>query len=93
MCRDCQKPVEDACFKLGSFAWHQKCFKCSVCEKDMRRDCGEARLDSRGGRLLCMAHSTSPLECPFVVVSQLQQYSFCLSVALKRVASLLNASR
>ncbi|KAI9361268.1 hypothetical protein DFJ73DRAFT_46059 [Zopfochytrium polystomum] len=91
-CRFCQTVVDEACFKFGRFSWHSKCFRCSICDKDLVSAVADARFDPQTGRILCVNHATPTAIAGAEAVSQLQHLSFLLVCALKRLARLLGVS-
>ena len=97
LCVVCRITIEEECARFGPYRWHLGCLNCRSCQAPFSRqnDLSAAMFDSSvGGGVYCAncrgyvaAQNASK---GFEVVTQLQQYTFLLRVALKRLYSLLN---
>ncbi|KAJ3093065.1 hypothetical protein HK102_010970 [Quaeritorhiza haematococci] len=90
LCPVCRKSVEEECVKFGNLRWHSACFKCSTCGKELRSTYKDAMYDETSSRIYCGEHATSASKIGFEKVTQLEQYTFLLRCALKRLCILLN---
>lgn len=85
-CPVCHKPVEEECLKLNDARWHANCFYCQVCKKKIYDTYSEeARMDPTNKKLYCNKCSPPDTIDGFVHVTQLEQYTFLLKFALKRL--------
>ncbi|ORX76522.1 RhoGAP-domain-containing protein [Anaeromyces robustus] len=86
-CPLCHKSVEEECIKLNDSRWHSNCFYCQTCKKNLYETYEtEARMDPTNKKIYCK--NCSPPNCidhGFVHVTQLEQYTFLLKFALKRL--------
>ncbi|KAJ1554826.1 hypothetical protein HK096_001248 [Nowakowskiella sp. JEL0078] len=92
LCPVCKKSVEEECFKFENRRWHALCFVCQECGVDLDHNLQFAFCDDRNLkeiRIYC--HSCAPpgSRTGFVKVTQLEQYTFLLRCALKRLCLLL----
>ncbi|KAJ1975291.1 Rho-type GTPase activating protein Rga1 [Dimargaris xerosporica] len=95
LCAACRVTLEEECIAHGLWRWHKGCFKCHKCERDLKALFRTALYDTATDRVLCAECNPSdlPTSKPFVYTTQLEQYSFLLRVALKRLYSLLCLKR
>ena len=88
-CQSCGTSLEDECFGALNFKWHALCLSCHVCRAPILVEKAEgAFLDQKSGTIHCSTHA--PEEAPRVrKISQLEQYSSLLVLALKRMCQLI----
>lgn len=93
LCMACRSSVEESCIHFQSHIWHSACFFCVGCQKDLnsREGVSVARYDSVENRVYCEKCAHPSAVKGFEQVTQLQQYTFLLRVALKRLYGLLKA--
>ncbi|KAJ2842916.1 Rho-type GTPase activating protein Rga1, partial [Coemansia brasiliensis] len=93
LCTTCRSPVETECIEhmRKRKRWHLYCFVCSSCNSEIQHVYPQSALDEAAGTLLCPGCSSKSGVAPggFKFVSQLEQYSFLMRVALKRLYGLL----
>ncbi|PVV05343.1 hypothetical protein BB560_000140 [Smittium megazygosporum] len=93
LCASCNLTIEsEAIFHQKSLLrWHLDCFKCSICSSDIQRVYPNCYLNPKTKTLLCPTCGEHSGLTPgvFKFSSQLEQYSFLMRVALKRLYSLL----
>lgn len=89
LCVKCRTSVEDACIRFHTMHWHTKCFYCSKCQKSLLNELKDAFFDPVENQVLCSEHKVPGSRNGFEKVTQLQQYTFLLRVALKRLYGLL----
>ncbi|KAJ1740755.1 Rho-type GTPase activating protein Rga1 [Coemansia sp. RSA 989] len=93
LCTTCRSPVETECIEhmRKRKRWHLYCFVCSSCSSEIQHVYPQSALDEAAGTLLCPSCSSKNGVAPggFKFVSQLEQYSFLMRVALKRLYGLL----
>ncbi|KNE61396.1 hypothetical protein AMAG_06226 [Allomyces macrogynus ATCC 38327] len=96
LCHACRKTIEEACIAvLARARWHVPCFTCSRCRMPLGtvHDLPHATWSPTVGGVVCLACSNlrSPPEEPtFQLVTNLDQNSLLLRVALKRLLAFLN---
>ncbi|KAJ1922462.1 Rho-type GTPase activating protein Rga1, partial [Tieghemiomyces parasiticus] len=94
LCALCQVTLEEECISYKSRRWHKACFNCDGCGRTLKHLYQKAAYDEAGHRVLCSTCTPQvpvpPTVRPFAFVTQLEQYSFLLRVALKRLYNLLN---
>ncbi|KAJ3036137.1 hypothetical protein HDV00_003049 [Rhizophlyctis rosea] len=90
LCAVCKKSVEDECLKYGNHRWHGSCFRCSVCNTELRTLFEEAGVDEADIKVFCPEHTTPQAQKGVEKVTQLEQYTFLLRCALKRLCILLD---
>lgn len=84
-CPVCHRSVEEECIKLNDSRWHSNCFYCQNCKKNLYNLLEEARMEPTSKIILCKDCSPSNVVDGFVRVTQLEQYTFLLKFALKRL--------
>ncbi|KAJ3056754.1 hypothetical protein HK097_004615 [Rhizophlyctis rosea] len=89
LCAVCRKSVEDECLKLDNQRWHGVCFKCSVCDLELKGSFQEAGVDG-DVKVYCPEHTPGDGRKGVEKVTQLEQYTFLLRCALKRLCILLD---
>ncbi|KAJ2398237.1 Rho-type GTPase activating protein Rga1, partial [Coemansia sp. RSA 2603] len=93
LCTACHSAVETECIEhmRRRKRWHLYCFTCSKCNGEIQHVYPQSAYDEIQGALFCPScakdHGISP--GGFKFVSQLEQYSFLMRVALKRLYGLL----
>ncbi|KAI9506346.1 hypothetical protein BX070DRAFT_187531 [Coemansia spiralis] len=93
LCIACHGAVETECIEhmRKRKRWHLYCFVCSSCNSEIQHVYPQSAYDETTGTLHCPAcakdHNIQP--GGFKFVSQLEQYSFLMRVALKRLYGLL----
>jgi hypothetical protein len=85
LCIGCKRPVEEANVAFGNYHWHNACFKCIVCERELSGEVDKSQFDPNLAQIFCVSHKSPRSSAGFRVVSQLQQYVFLLRCALKRL--------
>ncbi|KAI9143486.1 hypothetical protein BKA69DRAFT_1062211 [Paraphysoderma sedebokerense] len=95
LCFNCRNTIEEACIRLPSSSqrWHLNCFVCAKTGKSLKHEYKESAWDSKAQEVLSKEFKgeRDGLVYGFEYVTQLQQYTFLLRVALKRYYSLLRA--
>ncbi|OLY83677.1 Rho-type GTPase-activating protein 1 [Smittium mucronatum] len=93
LCSQCNLTIETECIEhiQSKKRWHLDCFTCSNCNAEMQQVYPSSSFDPTSNRLHCPDCSKgSDLELGgFRFISQLEQYSFLMRVALKRLYGLL----
>jgi len=85
-CPLCHKSVEEECIKLNDSRWHSHCFYCQTCKKNLYEIFEEeARMDPTNKKIYCKGCCPQNSIHGFVHVTQLEQYTFLLKFALKRL--------
>jgi len=85
-CPLCHKSVEEECIKLNDSRWHSHCFYCQTCKKNLYEIFEEeARMDPTNKKIYCKGCCPQNSIDGFVHVTQLEQYTFLLKFALKRL--------
>jgi len=86
-CPCCRKSVEEECIKFDNDCrWHTYCFCCQICRKEMYASYHEeARIDPVTKTLYCKRCSPRNTVTGFVCVTQLEQFTFLLKIALKEL--------
>jgi len=85
-CPLCHKSVEEECIKLNDSRWHSHCFYCQTCKKNLYETYDvEARMDPINKKIYCKNCCPPNSIDGFVHVTQLEQYTFLLKFALKRL--------
>ncbi len=80
-CIKCQSPVEEDCIRFGMFLrWHTVCVACQCGAQSL----GELSFDAPS-TVLCINHRTPTCIPGFDLVTRLEQYTFLLHVALRRL--------
>ncbi|KAJ2821832.1 Rho-type GTPase activating protein Rga1, partial [Coemansia erecta] len=93
LCTSCRSPVETECIEhmRKRKRWHLYCFVCNSCQSEIQHVYPQSAYDEAAGVLTCpqcaKEHNVAP--GGFKFVSQLEQYSFLMRVALKRLYGLL----
>ncbi|KAI8384965.1 uncharacterized protein BYT42DRAFT_281393 [Radiomyces spectabilis] len=92
LCQSCRMTCEDQCYRLKQYRWHDQCFACSKCCIPLRDQYQEAFVNPDEFTLLCSScgKGIDGLWQGFERMTKLQQFSFLLSVSLRRLYSLLN---
>ncbi|KAI8324363.1 RhoGAP-domain-containing protein [Martensiomyces pterosporus] len=93
LCTACHGPVESECIEhmRKKKRWHLYCFVCTSCNCEIQHVYPQSAYDEAAGTLFCPACGEKNGVAPggFKFVSQLEQYSFLMRVALKRLYGLL----
>ncbi|KAJ1667879.1 Rho-type GTPase activating protein Rga1 [Coemansia sp. RSA 1646] len=93
LCIACHSPVETECIEhmRRRKRWHLYCFVCNSCNCEIQHVYPNSAYDENTGMLYCppCAKDCSATPGGFKFVSQLDQYSFLMRVALKRLYGLL----
>nr|CAG8438836.1 3632_t:CDS:10 [Entrophospora candida] len=89
LCHSCRVTVEEECYKYGQYRWHIGCLRCSNCSKELRSIYQEATFNEIHGSAYCPNCSKEPASVGFEHVTQLEQYTYLLRVALSRLYNLL----
>ncbi|KAJ2523424.1 Rho-type GTPase activating protein Rga1 [Coemansia sp. RSA 1939] len=93
LCTACHSPVETECIEhmRKRKRWHLYCFACTSCNSEIQHVYPQSAYDESAGVLFCPSCAQSQNVVPggFKFVSQLEQYSFLMRVALKRLYGLL----
>jgi hypothetical protein len=90
LCVVCRRSVEDGCIRYEqSMRWHLACFKCHVTRDDLAGQLDRARFDPAEGKVVSAHLAPAGSNANFVQVTVLEQYTFLLRVALKRLYGLL----
>ncbi|KAJ2480661.1 Rho-type GTPase activating protein Rga1 [Coemansia sp. RSA 2131] len=93
LCTSCRSPVETECIEYmrKRKRWHLYCFVCNSCQSEIQHVYPQSAYNETAGVLACptcaQEHNIAP--GGFKFVSQLEQYSFLMRVALKRLYGLL----
>ncbi|KAJ3282610.1 hypothetical protein HK104_010815 [Borealophlyctis nickersoniae] len=90
LCVVCKKSVEEECLKFGNCRWHVPCFRCSTCDAELPALFKEVGVEEEDGKAYCPEHSPPGAETGVERVTQLEQYTFLLRCALKRLCILLD---
>ncbi|KAJ1934112.1 Rho-type GTPase activating protein Rga1, partial [Linderina pennispora] len=92
-CAACRSEVETECIEYTrrNKRWHLYCFVCVSCNSEVQHMYPQSAHDDSTGQLYCPDCAVRKGLQPggFKFVSQLEQYSFLMRVALKRLYSLL----
>ena len=86
-CQGCKKPMEDDCWGIASRIWHSGCLKCSICEITYSEKSKDFFL--KGNQLMCSRHEELGFD-KLRYISRLEQYSYLLVMALKRLCIITN---
>ena len=89
LCMSCRSSVEESSVRFKSSRWHATCFSCSKCRRELSQELSSATYDSAENKILCSSCTRPGAIKGFEPITQLQQYTFLLRVALKRLFSLL----
>ncbi|KAJ1935159.1 Rho-type GTPase activating protein Rga1, partial [Kickxella alabastrina] len=91
LCTSCHSAVETECIEHSRRRkrWHLYCFTCVVCQSEMQQFYPQSAFDDRGVYCPGCAQKHGVTSGGFKFVSQLEQYSFLMRVALKRLYGLL----
>ncbi|KAJ2602660.1 Rho-type GTPase activating protein Rga1 [Coemansia sp. RSA 1286] len=93
LCTACHSAVETECIEhmRRRKRWHLYCFVCSKCSNEIQHVYPQSAYDETSGMLYCpsCANDHGVASGGFKFVSQLEQYSFLMRVALKRLYGLL----
>ncbi|KAJ2862497.1 Rho-type GTPase activating protein Rga1, partial [Coemansia erecta] len=93
LCIACHSPVETECIEhmRRRKRWHLYCFACNSCNSEIQHVYPQSAYDENTGMLYCPSCAKNRNATPggFKFVSQLDQYSFLMRVALKRLYGLL----
>ena len=94
-CATCLEPIDDECVMMYGKRWHIKPahLTCSVCNRDLARELGNAVYSEADERVYCREHAKRARDTVsgFSYVTKLQQYVFLLKVALARLLEVLKA--
>ncbi|RUS25266.1 hypothetical protein BC938DRAFT_472404 [Jimgerdemannia flammicorona] len=90
-CTKCKVTVEEQCFKFAQYRWHVSCLICSKCERVLRDSYRGAMIEPKSRAIYCSncARGRDNVTIGFEYVTQLEQYTFLLRVALRRLYKLL----
>ncbi|KAJ2079670.1 Rho-type GTPase activating protein Rga1 [Coemansia sp. RSA 988] len=93
LCFSCHAPVETECIEhlRKRKRWHLYCFVCNSCNSEIQHVYPQSAYDESSGMLSCPGCANDRGIAPggFKFVSQLEEYSFLMRVALKRLYGLL----
>ncbi|KAJ2461685.1 Rho-type GTPase activating protein Rga1 [Coemansia sp. RSA 2424] len=93
LCTSCHGAVETECIEhmRRRKRWHLYCFMCGTCNSEIQHVYPQSAYDEASGVLYCPGCAKDHAIAPggFKFVSQLEQYSFLMRVALKRLYGLL----
>lgn len=92
LCIHCKLPCEEQCLKFQDCRWHLGCFKCCVCRKPLSEEYDSAGLRQMDMSLYCSKCSLSRKDTisGIKMITQLEQYTYLLRIALQRLYILLN---
>ncbi|KAJ2158961.1 Rho-type GTPase activating protein Rga1 [Coemansia sp. RSA 552] len=93
LCTACRGPVETECIEQmrKRKRWHLYCFVCNSCNSEIQHVYPQSAYDETAQVLFCptCSQDRGVASGGFKFVSQLEQYSFLMRVALKRLYGLL----
>lgn len=91
VCHKCKITVEENCFKFAQYRWHVACLTCSKCDRVLRDSYRGTMIDQRTHAIYCSdcGRPRDNVTIGIEYVTQLEQYTFLLRVALRRLYSLL----
>ncbi|CAG8461698.1 2753_t:CDS:10 [Funneliformis mosseae] len=89
LCHACRITVEEECYKYGHFRWHIGCLRCSGCSRELRTIFKDASFNQITEMAFCPKDTNEQSLKGFQYVSQLEQYTYLLRVALSRLYNLL----
>ncbi|KAJ1721942.1 Rho-type GTPase activating protein Rga1, partial [Coemansia biformis] len=93
LCTACHTPVETECIEhlRRRKRWHLYCFACSKCNTEIQHVYPQSAFDESASVLFCPECTSERGVAPggFMFISQLEEYSFLMRVALKRLYGLL----
>jgi LIM domain len=96
LCQVCKITCEEECYRYHQHRWHCDCFKCSSCHSPLQANLDNTKLHLDTMNIYCNTCTTTlkleNIEANFDYVTKLQQYSFLLRVALRRLYTLLDYS-
>lgn len=96
LCQVCKVTCEEECYRHQQHRWHCDCFKCSNCQSPLQPNLDIPRIHEDSLKLYCNTCTTTlkieNVEAHFDHVTKLQQYTFLLRVALRRLYTLLDFS-
>ncbi|CAM0137142.1 unnamed protein product [Umbelopsis sp. WA50703] len=96
LCQVCKVTCEEECYRYNLIRWHGECFKCSSCQCSLQSNLDKANVQMENFSLYCNTCATTrrveDIDNQFDYVTKLQQYSFLLRVALRRLYTLLDFS-
>ncbi|KAJ1959687.1 Rho-type GTPase activating protein Rga1, partial [Dispira parvispora] len=89
MCNHCHTTLEEECISYQMYRWHKCCFNCTKCGRNLKMARQHTGFDEKSMGVLCSRCCPPNLIQPgaFQIVTQLEQYSFLLRVALRRLHS------
>ena len=91
LCIVCRRSVEEACIRFEhSLRWHSACFRCHSTREDLTKSLDRARFDPAEARIYSVENAVTGCKTGFQYVTTLEQYTFLLKVALKRLYGLLH---
>jgi hypothetical protein len=94
LCQICKITCEEECYRYQQNRWHCECFKCSSCQSPLQSNLDKTKLHTDTLKIYCNTCTTTlkveNIEAKFEYVTKLQQYSFLLRVALRRLYTLLD---
>jgi hypothetical protein len=94
LCQVCKITCEEECYRYHQDRWHCECFKCSNCQCPLQPNLDNAKVHEDTLKLYCNTCATTlkieEIGSHFDYVTRLQQYSFLLRVALRRLYTLLD---
>ncbi|KAG2171655.1 hypothetical protein INT43_008035 [Umbelopsis isabellina] len=96
LCQVCKITCEEECYSYNLIRWHSECFQCSSCQCSLQLSLDKANVQKENFSLYCNTCATTlrieNIDNQFDYVTRLQQYSFLLRVALRRLYTLLDFS-
>jgi hypothetical protein len=89
LCHACRITVEEECYKYGQYRWHIGCLRCSGCSRELRTIYKDASFNQITEMAFCPKDTNEKSVKGFQYVTQLEQYTYLLRVALSRLYNLL----
>ncbi|PKY50464.1 RhoGAP-domain-containing protein [Rhizophagus irregularis] len=89
LCHACRITVEEECYKYGQYRWHIGCLRCSGCSRELRTIYKDASFNQITEMAFCPNDTNEQSALGFQYVTQLEQYTYLLRVALSRLYNLL----
>ncbi|KAG7811717.1 hypothetical protein KL921_001983 [Ogataea angusta] len=88
LCFQCQKSIEEDCFRFGDLIWHVECFECSNCSRrsSTHTSPSEFNFNPKRQQILCASCSSDDVDAQagFKRVSRYMQLIYLLKIALVR---------
>ncbi|KAI8084623.1 uncharacterized protein BX664DRAFT_337422 [Halteromyces radiatus] len=91
LCQTCRSVCDNQCYRFQSYRWHDHCFACSQCCALLGDDYQGSFIQLDDLTLYCNhCGNKDTMSQGFERITKLQQFSFLLRVALKRLYQLLD---